>query len=99
MRNVKLGKILFYSIFVGIIASLLYFVVPVIKKEHELNKIRWQIEKIESQIEYNKNQWLNCDTNMKLWNEENEMNRWIVDELKRNYNDMVGFTSAWQPIK
>jgi len=70
---------------------------PIIIKEHKLNKIKSQIERIEEQIEYNKQQWLNCDQNMKLWNEENESNRNIVNELKANYNNMVGFTEAWQP--
>jgi len=44
-------------------------------KEHKLNKIKSQIEEVEAQIEYNKQQRLNCDTNMKLWSEENELNR------------------------
>lgn len=70
---------------------------PIVIKEHRLNKIKSQIEKVEKQIEYNKQQWLNCEQNMKLWNEENESNRNIVNELKVNYNNMVGFTEAWQP--
>ena len=72
---------------------------PVVIKEHKLNKIKSQIEEVEAQIEYNKQQRLNCDTNMKLWSEENELNRWIISELKVNYNNMVGFTEAWQPTK
>lgn len=83
----------------AVVISILVLVLrwPIVVKEHKLNKIKSQIERIEEQIEYNKQQWLNCDQNMKLWNEENESNRNIVNELKVNYNNMVGFTEAWQP--
>lgn len=83
----------------AVVISILVLVLrwPIVIKEHKLNKIKSQIERIEEQIEYNKQQWLNCDQNMKLWNEENESNRNIVNELKVNYNNMVGFTEAWQP--
>lgn len=87
-------------IYIGaVLISILVLVLrwPIVVKEHKLNKIKSQIERIEEQIEYNKQQWLNCDQNMKLWNEENESNRNIVNELKVNYNNMVGFTEAWQP--
>lgn len=87
-------------IYIGaVLISILVLVLrwPIVVKEHRLNKIKSQIERIEEQIEYNKQQWLNCDQNMKLWNEENESNRNIVNELKVNYNNMVGFTEAWQP--
>ncbi len=87
-------------IYIGaVLISILVLVLrwPIVVKEHKLNKIKSQIERIEEQIEYNKQQWLNCDQNMKLWNEENERNRNIVNELKVNYNNMVGFTEAWQP--
>ena len=94
MRNVKIRKILFYTIFIGLIIFFLSYVIPLIKKEHELNKIRNQIEKIEMSIEANKQQRLNCNDNMRLRNEENEHNRQILQELKLNYNSMVGFTGA-----
>lgn len=83
----------------AVVISILVLVLrwPIVIKEHKLNKIKSQIERIEEQIEYNKQQWLNCDQNMKLWNEENESNRNIVNELKVNYNNMVGFIEAWQP--
>ncbi len=89
-------KIIYIS---AVVISILVLVLrwPIVIKEHKLNKIKSQIERIEEQIEYNKQQWLNCDQNMKLWNEENERNRNIVNELKVNYNNMVGFTEAWQP--
>ncbi len=89
-------KIIYIS---AVVISILVLVLrwPIVIKEHKLNKIKSQIERIEEQIIYNKQQWLNCDQNMKLWNEENERNRNIVNELKVNYNNMVGFTEAWQP--
>jgi len=66
-------------------------------KEHKQNKIRKEIEIVELRIEKNKQERLNCEANMKLWNQENEENRVILNELKEQYNSMVGFTSAWQP--
>ena len=63
-------------------------------KEHKQNKIRKEIEIVELRIEKNKQERLNCEANMKLWNQENEENRVILNELKEQYNSMVGFTSA-----
>jgi septal ring factor EnvC (AmiA/AmiB activator) len=74
--------------------------IPLAIKEHNLNKIKNQIELLENQIEYNKQQWLNCDTNMKLWNEENDEKRETLKELKTDYNNIVGFIEeVSQPIK
>ena len=61
-------------------------------KEHKQNKIRKEIEIVELRIEKNKQERLNCEANMKLWNQENEENRVILNELKEQYNSMVGFT-------
>lgn len=96
MKRPKMTNIIYIS---AVLISILCLVLrwPIVVKEHRLNKIKSQIERVEEQIEYNKQQWLNCDQNMKLWNEENESNRNIVNELKVNYNNMVGFTEAWQP--
>ena len=92
----KTNKIIFWlAILIPIIVLVLYW--PTIVKEHQLNKIKKQIEKVELKIEANKQERLNCETNMVLWNKENESNRGIVNELKINYNNMVGFTEAWQP--
>ena len=33
--------------------------------------------------------------NMETWHTENEENRKILNELMQQYNDMVGFTTAW----
>jgi hypothetical protein len=68
--------------------------IPLAKKDLQLRSMRKDIEKIEAQIEFNKEQWANCDANMKLWNEENNANREMVKNLKEEYNSMVGFTEA-----
>ena len=68
--------------------------IPLVKKDIQLRGMRKDIEKIEAQIEFNKEQWANCDANMKLWNDENNANREMLKNLKQEYNSMVGFTEA-----
>ena len=68
--------------------------IPLAKKDLQLRSMRKDIEKIEAQIEFNKEQWANCDANMKLWNDENNANREMVKKLKEEYNSMVGFMEA-----
>ena len=70
-------------------------VAPIIKHHIEVTKIKNQIEKVQLQIELNKEQWNSCYTNMETWHTENEENRKILNELMKEYNDMVGFTTAW----
>jgi hypothetical protein len=77
-----------------IILLCLWIFIPLAIKQHKLNKITTNISQIEKQIEFNKSQRLSCETNMKLWNKENESNRVIINDLKQQYNEMVGFTSA-----
>lgn len=90
-------KTLFYWILLLLLGFFLYQVIPLMAKEHKQNKIRKEIEIVELRIEKNKQERLNCEANMKLWNQENEENRVILNELKEQYNNMVGFIEAWQP--
>jgi hypothetical protein len=68
--------------------------IPLARKDLQLRSMRKDIEKIEAQINFNKEQWANCDANMKLWNDENNANREMLKNLKEEYNSMVGFTEA-----
>jgi septal ring factor EnvC (AmiA/AmiB activator) len=90
-------KFVRYLLLIIVLIVLFAYTIPLIKKQHQLNKIQTQIEMVESKIEQNKQKWLNCDANMKLWNKDNNDNKKIVEELKTQYNNMVGFTSALQP--
>jgi len=90
-------KFVRYSLLLIICVSILAYIIPLIGKQHELNKIQTQIKIVEEKIEYNKQQRLSCSTNMELWNKDNKVNNKIVEELKTQYNNMVGFTEAWQP--
>ena len=75
------------------VAILLLILVPFVAKQIQLVYLRTQIEIIETKIEKNKHEWLSCEANMKMRNNENTTNREMVNELKTKYNEMVGFTS------
>lgn len=84
-------KIAFYGVIMFCIWMFFYISVPLMVKEHQKNKILNEIELIKNKIEYNKQQRLNCSTNMELWNSENEQNRKLVEELSAKYNQIAGF--------
>jgi len=69
-------------------------IAPIIKHYIEVTKIKNEIEKVQLQIELNKEQRNSCKENMDTWHSENEDNRKILNELMIQYNDMVGFTKA-----
>lgn len=73
----------------------LVIVTPIINHHIEVTKIKNQIEEVQLKIELNKEQWNTCFTNMEIWHTENEENRNILNDLMQQYNDMVGFTTAW----
>ena len=84
-----------------IIVTCLWFILwviiyPIINHHIEVTKIKNQIEEVQLQIELNKEQWNTCLENMDTWHAENEQNRQILNDLMLQYNDMVGFTTAWQ---
>lgn len=97
MKNVKIRKLVFYIIFIVLFGFFLARAIPDMINDHKKNDILQQIQQVELKIEANKQERLNCEANMKLWNNDNEKNRGIINELKTKYNSMVGFTSAWQP--
>lgn len=81
--------------FLLIIAILfLVIVTPIINHHLEVQRIKWEIEKVQLQIEFNKEQWNVCKENMDTRHSENEDNRKILNDLMQQYNDMVGFTKA-----
>lgn len=92
----KKFKIWAYVIWVLLLARFLSQAIPATIHSHKLNKIQNEILLHEEQIEANKQQRLNCSTNMQLWNNENEETRKIVQQLKEKYNSMAGFTQASQ---
>jgi len=94
MKNVNLRKILLYVLFISLVAFFFSYTIPLMIREHEKNKIMTEISQIELQIEHNKQQRLNCSNNMEMWNNDNDKNRKMIDELKSKYNEMVGFTGA-----
>ena len=88
-------QIIIYGIIWLVFLGMLGVLIPLAKKDLQLRSMRKDIEKIEAQIQFNKEQWANCDANMKLWNSENDANREMLKNLKEEYNSMVGFTEAW----
>jgi uncharacterized membrane protein len=82
------------AILLAIIVTFLVITIPIVIHDIEVRKIANQIEEVQLKIELNKEQWNTCYTNMELWHTENEENRQILNDLMRQYNDMVGFTTA-----
>lgn len=94
MENKKLIK-LWVVIWVWILfISLCVMIIPIIKHHLEVQKIKNEIEKVQLQIEFNKEQRNVCHDNMEMWHDENEQNREILNQLMLEYNSMVGFTTA-----
>ena len=87
-------QIIIYGVIWLVFLVLLGLYIPLAKKDLQLRSIRKDIQRVEAQIEFNKEQWANCDANMKLRNEENNANREMLANLKEEYNDMVGCTGA-----
>jgi cell division protein FtsB len=76
------------------IILLLCLLVPLAKSWYQRHTLQKEIQKVEQQIELNKAKRAECSTNMQLWNSDNDKNREMLENLKKQYNDMVGFTEA-----
>lgn len=87
--------IIIATILFAIIIAFLAITIPILKHDIAVRKIANQIEEVQMKIELNKEQWNSCYANMETWHTENEENRKILNELMQQYNDMVGFTTAW----
>lgn len=87
----KLKKLILPIIIILWVGFFLYHTIPLVINDHKKNKILNEISEVERKIELNKQQWLSCSTNMELWNNENEQNRKLIEELKANYNKIAGF--------
>lgn len=96
MERLKQNKVMIIiSSFLLLIAILfLIIVTPIINHHIKVMNIKNQIEQVQLQIELNKEQWNVCKENMDTWHSENEANREILNDLMKQYNDMVGFTTA-----
>ena len=81
--------------FIAIIVILITVLVPIVQHHIKVSSLKKQIEKVQLQIELNQTEWQVCHDNMQLRHEENEANREILNNLMLQYNEMVGFTTAW----
>lgn len=97
MERVKQNRVMIIITSFLLLIAILFLVIvtPIINHHIEVTKIKNQIEEVQLKIELNKEQWNTCYTNMELWHTENEENRQILNDLMKQYNDMVGFTTAW----
>lgn len=87
----KLKKLILPIVIILWLWFFLYHTIPLVINEHKKNQILNKITDAERTIELNKQQRLNCSTNMELWNNQNEENRKLIEELKLNYNNVAGF--------
>ena len=96
MERLKQNKlaVAFIATLTIIFIVFLIIAIPIMKRHYEVKKLQYDIQWFEERIEFNKQEWNNCYTNMELRHEENEQNRKILNDLMQQYNDMVGFTKA-----
>jgi len=96
MERLKQNRVMIIITSFLLLIAILFLVIvtPIINHHIEVTKIKNQIEEVQLKIELNKEQWNTCYTNMETWHTENEENRKILNELMKQYNDMVGFTTA-----
>lgn len=96
MERAKENKILIIisSFLLLIVILFLIIVIPIINHHIKVMSIKNQIEQVQLQIEFNKEQWNVCKENMDTRHSENEDNRKILNDLMLEYNSMVGFTKA-----
>lgn len=90
-------KILKFSIFWVawiVLALWIGITVPIIKKHFEIENLKKDIQKIELEIQLNKEEWTKCESIMKTAHESNEVLRWQQLALQQEYNRLVGFTMA-----
>ena len=79
----------------GVILLLLGLLIPLWIKRVQVQSLKRDISKIEKEIDKNKANWKKCASNMQTWNTDNDKNREMLRQLQEQYNEMVGFTSAW----
>ena len=97
MERLKQNRVMIIITSFLLLIAILFLVIvtPIINHHIEVTKIANQIEEVQMKIELNKEQRQSCYANMETWHTENEENRKILNELMKEYNDMVGFTKAW----
>jgi cell division protein FtsL len=93
LKQNKLAAALIATLIIILIVFLI-IAIPIIKRDYEVKRLKYDIQWFNERIEFNKQEWNNCYTNMELRHDENEQNRKILNELMQQYNDMVGFTKA-----
>ena len=100
MERLKQNKVMIIiTSFLLIIAILfLIIVTPIINHHLEVQRIKWEIEKVQLQIEFNKEQWNVCKENMDTRHSENEDNRKILNNLMLEYNSMVAIYPTMSDI-
>jgi len=96
MERLKQNRVMIIITSFLLLIAILFLVIvtPIINHHIEVTKIANQIEEVQMKIELNKEQRQSCYANMETWHTENEENRKILNELMKEYNDMVGFTKA-----
>lgn len=96
MERLKQNKVMIIITSFLLIIAILFLVIvtPIINHHLEVQRIKWEIEQVQLQIEFNKEQWNVCKENMDTRHSENEDNRKILNNLMLEYNSMVGFTKA-----
>lgn len=68
--------------------------IPIVKKHFQIQNLRAEIEKVQLEIELNKEEWAKCEAIMNEAHNSNELLREKKTTLMLEYNELVGFTMA-----
>ena len=89
-------KFIYRWIAIAFIVVVLILYIPIMKRNHQIRVLEKEIAKVQKEIDLNSAKREECAVNMATWNEDNDKNRAIKEEMLNNLEEMLGFRLAGQ---
>lgn len=89
-------KFIYRWIAIAFIVVVLILYIPIMKRNHQIRVLEKEIAKVQKEIDLNSAKREECAVNMATWNEDNDKNRAIKEEMLDNLEEMLGFHLAGQ---
>ena len=89
-------KFIYRWIAIAFIVVVLILYIPIMKRNHQIRVLEKEIAKVQKEIDLNSAKREECAVNMATWNEDNDKNRAIKEEMLNNLEEMLGFHLAGQ---